>query len=51
MRGVLYDLINVLGPFQVFAAINFCKVEFTYNPSASEVAEKITKYFDFSAFD
>ena len=39
--GVLYDLINVLGPFLVILQPwNFCKVEFTCICSAREISRK-----------
>ena len=44
MRGVFYDLINVLGHFSVFLQPqDFGKAEFTYISSARKAARKITK--------
>ena len=47
VRGVLYDVINVLGPFSVILQpLNFSNVENAYTSSARETARKSQKYFD-----
>ena len=44
VRGILYDLINVLGPFSVILQPrNFFNVEFTYISNTRKIAGKITK--------
>ena len=51
VRGVLYDLINVLGPFSVILQPrNFLKVKSTYISSARKIARRITKILGFFGF-
>ena len=44
VRGILYDLTNVSGPFSVILQPwNFCKLQFIYISCALDTARKLTK--------